>query len=89
MLEDFCTDRAGIYSVKPLVGHCQGAAAAIEIAAAAFSHESRLITAAPRVGVPTTSQLVNGREEHRGGVTVKSSLGMGGHNAVVVLDDAA
>ena len=34
-------------------------------------------------------RLLDGCTPHLGGVTVKSSLGMGGHNSVVVLADAA
>ncbi|MEB3367615.1 beta-ketoacyl synthase N-terminal-like domain-containing protein [Saccharopolyspora mangrovi] len=75
---------AELYSVKPLVGHCQGAASAVEIAATALAHDRGVIPAPPKraEGHP---RLLDGLTPVRPGITVKSSLGMGGHNSVVVL----
>jgi 3-oxoacyl-[acyl-carrier-protein] synthase II len=73
-----------IYSVKPLTAHCQGAASAIELAAAAMGCERGVVPAPPTVA-RAHPQLLDGPTPLADGITVKSSLGMGGHNSVVVL----
>jgi 3-oxoacyl-[acyl-carrier-protein] synthase II len=73
-----------IYSVKPLTAHCQGAASAIETAVTAMSYETGVIPA-PRIVAPAHPRLLDGLTRAADGITVKSSLGMGGHNSVVVL----
>lgn len=83
-LEHFFRRDTGVFSVKPLVGHCQGAASAVEVAASALGYDRGLIPA-PRTVAPGHPQLIDGHEKVTGGITVKSSLGMGGHNSVVVL----
>ncbi|RRO18431.1 3-oxoacyl-ACP synthase [Saccharopolyspora rhizosphaerae] len=75
---------AALYSVKPLVGHCQGAASAVEIAATALAFDRGTIPAPPRKA-PGHPRLLDGPTSVRDGVTVKSSIGMGGHNSVVLL----
>ena len=77
----------GIFSVKPLTGHCQGAAGAVELSASLYGLERGVIPAPPRVakGHP---RLLDGPTASVEGPIVKSSLGMGGHNAVVVLEAA-
>lgn len=87
LLEEFFGPETGIYSVKPLVGHCQGAAAAVELAVAAMAYERGYLPAPPRVA-PGHPQLISGRTPITGGLTLKSSLGMGGHNTAVVLAPA-
>jgi 3-oxoacyl-[acyl-carrier-protein] synthase II len=77
--------QAEVYSVKPLAGHCQAAASAVETAAAALAYE-RGIVPAPRQQAPGHARLLDGVVDLRRGPTVKSSLGMGGHNSVIVLD---
>lgn len=84
MLEEFFGPETGIYSVKPLVGHCQGAAAAVEIAVAAMGYDRGYLPAPPQVA-PGHPQLITGRTPVGDGLTLKSSLGMGGHNTAVVL----
>ncbi|WP_236790654.1 beta-ketoacyl synthase N-terminal-like domain-containing protein [Amycolatopsis sp. GM8] len=84
MLEELFSADTGIYSVKPLVGHCQGAASAVETAVAALGYD-RGVLPAPPVVAPGHPQLLNGRTPVEDGLTVKSSLGMGGHNSAVVL----
>ena len=76
----------GIFSFKPLVGHCQAAAAAVEVAISCISYEEGVIPAPPAVasGHP---RLVSGVVPRRPGVTFKSSLGMGGYNTAVLLDE--
>jgi 3-oxoacyl-[acyl-carrier-protein] synthase II len=77
-----------VYSVKPLAGHCQGAASAIEVAATALGHVNGIIPASPIVAA-AHPQLLDGATPIADGLTVKSSLGMGGHNSVVVLAPAS
>jgi 3-oxoacyl-[acyl-carrier-protein] synthase II len=86
MLEELLLD-AEVYSMKPLAGHCQAAASAVEIAATALAYERDVIPA-PRTVAPGHERLLDGPTVRRTGPTVKSSLGMGGHNSVIVLDDA-
>ncbi len=78
-------DRPALYSIKPLTGHCQGAAAGVEVAVAALGYE-RGIVPAPPIVAPAHPRLLDGPTECTGGITVKTSLGMGGHNSVLVLD---
>ena len=61
--------RAGVYSVKPLAGHCQAAAATVEIAAAALANERRIVPAAPIVAT-AHPQLLDGATARRPGPTV-------------------
>jgi 3-oxoacyl-[acyl-carrier-protein] synthase II len=84
VVEQLFSARTGIYSVKPLTGHCQGAASAIEVAVAALSNDRGMIPAPPTVA-PGHPQLLDGCTRLDDGITVKSSLGMGGHNSVIVL----
>ncbi|GAB1646289.1 beta-ketoacyl synthase N-terminal-like domain-containing protein [Krasilnikovia sp. MM14-A1259] len=84
VLETLFPAEARVYSVKPLVGHCQGAASAVEVAAAALAYEHSVVPASPIVA-PAHPQLLDGATPMDGGITVKSSLGMGGHNSVLVL----
>lgn len=74
----------GIFSVKPMTGHCQSAAAAIEVAVTALGYDRGLLPAPPTVA-PGHPQLLDGPTPITGGLTMKSSLGMGGHNSAVVL----
>lgn len=87
LLEHVFADRPHIYALKPLAGHCQGAAAAVEIAAAALGYERGIVPAAPIVA-PAHPRLLDGPAPFEGGITVKLSLGMGGNNSAVVLGAA-
>jgi 3-oxoacyl-[acyl-carrier-protein] synthase II len=86
MLDTLLTD-AEVYSIKPLVGHCQGAAAGVELAATCLAYDTGIIPAPPQVA-PGHPRLVDGPTVRRDGLTLKSSIGMGGHNSAVVLADA-
>jgi 3-oxoacyl-[acyl-carrier-protein] synthase II len=86
MLDEMFEDAEGIFSVKPLTGHCQAASSAVEIAAACMAFESGTI-AAPRQVTSGHPRLVSGPTPRKPGIMLKSSIGMGGHNAVIVLDD--
>jgi 3-oxoacyl-[acyl-carrier-protein] synthase II len=74
----------GLFSMKPLVGHCQGAASAVEILASLYGYQCGVIPAPPRVanGHP---RLLDGPTAAVEGPVVKTALGMGGYNAAVVL----
>jgi 3-oxoacyl-[acyl-carrier-protein] synthase II len=76
--------RPQMFSVKPLAGHCQGAAAAVEVAASALGYEHGVIPAPPSVA-PGHARLLDGPTPISGGLTLKTSLGMGGQNSAVVL----
>ncbi|WP_433193258.1 beta-ketoacyl synthase N-terminal-like domain-containing protein [Nocardia sp. CA-107356] len=80
-------DRPHVYSVKPLAGHCQGAAAGVEVAAAALGYDRGIVPAAPIIA-PAYERLLDGPMPFEGGITVKLSLGMGGNNSMVVLAPA-
>lgn len=80
-------DRPWAYALKPLTGHSQGAAAGVEIAVAALAYERGVVPAAPVVAT-AHPQLLDGVQPFEGGITVKSALGMGGHNSMVVLGPA-
>ncbi|MFD5830704.1 beta-ketoacyl synthase N-terminal-like domain-containing protein [Lentzea sp. NPDC060358] len=84
VLEELFRPGTSVYSVKPLTGHCQGAASAIEVAVTALGYDRGVIPAPPVVasGHPA---LLDGLTPVADGLTVKSSLGMGGHNSAIVL----
>ncbi|MEV6280881.1 beta-ketoacyl synthase N-terminal-like domain-containing protein [Nocardia sp. NPDC051832] len=75
-----------IYALKPLAGHSQGAAAGVEVAAAALGYERRVIPAAPIVA-QAHPRLMDGPQPFQGGYTLKAALGMGGHNSMLVLGE--
>lgn len=74
-----------LFSTKPLTGHCQGAAAAVEIAVSALGYDRNLIPAPPIMSY-TRAALVNGPSPRKPGATLKSALGLGGYNTAVILD---
>lgn len=85
VLDELFPSAQGIFSVKPLAGHCQGAAGAVELTATLYGFERGVIPAPPRVakGHP---RLLDGPTAAVEGPVAKSSLGMGGHNAVVLFE---
>ena len=89
MVDEVLHGKPSIYSIKPMVGHCQGAAAAVEVAAAALGYAHGIVPAPPTVA-PGHRRLLDGPTPiQAGGMTLKTSLGMGGHNSAVVLAPAA
>jgi 3-oxoacyl-[acyl-carrier-protein] synthase II len=76
---------ADVFSVKPLAGHCQGAAAAVEVAASLLGFERGIVPAA-RQRAAGHPRLLDGVTPLRSGATLKSSIGMGGHNSAVVIE---
>lgn len=83
------TPGASVFSVKPLTGHCQAAAGAVETAASLLGFEHGQIPASPHVSTPTTSALLDGATPAEPGLTLKTSLGMGGYTAALVLAPVA
>lgn len=86
MLDTMFEEAEGVFSVKPLTGHCQAAASAVELAASCLAFESGQVPA-PRQVAPGHPRLLHGLTPRKPGIMLKSSIGMGGHNSVIVLDD--
>jgi 3-oxoacyl-[acyl-carrier-protein] synthase II len=84
VLDELIPNAKGIFSVKPLVGHCQSAAAAVETLATVYSFQTGFIPA-PRRVAPGHPKLVDGRTPRVPGLVIKSSIGMGGYNTAVVI----
>ena len=84
VLDELFPDAHGIFSVKPLTGHCQGAASAVELLATIYAFQTGFIPAPPQVaqGHP---RLITGLTHRRSGMMVKSSIGLGGYNSAVVV----
>jgi 3-oxoacyl-[acyl-carrier-protein] synthase II len=79
---------ASLYSLKPLVGHCQGAASLVEAAGACLGYEHGTIPA-PWPVADGDARLLQGPTPVKPGLTVKTSIGLGGHNSAIVLSPAA
>lgn len=75
----------GIFTVKPLVGHCMSASSGVEVLATLFGFHSGVIPAPPRVGAGHPL-LLDGPTACVDGAVLKPALGFGGHNAAVVLE---
>jgi 3-oxoacyl-[acyl-carrier-protein] synthase II len=86
-LLDTLLTRAEAIATKPFTGHCQGAASAVELAATCLAYEHGVI-ASPPAPPDAHPRLLDGNRTMEGGLTLKTSLGMGGHNAAVVLGAA-
>jgi 3-oxoacyl-[acyl-carrier-protein] synthase II len=84
VLDDIFPSAHGIFSVKPLVGHCQSAASSVEMLATLYSFQTGYVPAPPQVA-PGHPRLVDGRTARLPGLMVKSSLGLGGYNTAVVI----
>ena len=85
LFDELFPDAEGIFSYKPLVGHCQAAAAAVEVAISCISFDEGIIPAPPKVA-PGHPRLVSGPTARIPGIEFKSSIGMGGYNTAVILD---
>ncbi len=85
VLEEVFPDSTQIYSLKPLTGHSQSACALVEIITTCLSAQHDLIPA-PKPVADGHPQLLDGPSRPEGGVTVKTSIGMGGYITAVVLD---
>ena len=84
MLDTLLTN-AEVFSVKPLAGHCQAAASSVELAASLIGFEEGVTLGVPQraAGHP---RLIDGVMPLKPGPTLKSSIGMGGHNSAVVIE---
>ena len=80
----FGTQQPHIYALKPLIGHCLAGAGAVELAAGAMAYERGVVPAA-RIVSQAHPRLLNGTTSFAGGVTLKTSMGMGGYNSAVVI----
>ena len=86
LLDKLFPEAAGIFSIKPLVGHCQAAGAAVEVLATIYAYQTGFVPAPPQVA-PGHPRLVNGLTPRRPGPMLKSSIGMGGFNTAIVLGE--
>jgi 3-oxoacyl-[acyl-carrier-protein] synthase II len=86
LFDEMFPNARGLVALKPLVGHCQGASGAIETAAICLAYETGVV-AAPFTVSSGHPRLLNGPEPRKHGLFAKSSLGMGGNNVVIVLDE--
>jgi 3-oxoacyl-[acyl-carrier-protein] synthase II len=68
-----------------LTGHGLGAGGALETAIAALTYERGEIPA-PALVAPANPRVLDGVTPRTPGPTLKSSIGMGGYNAALVLD---
>ena len=59
VLDELFPEAAGIFSVKPLIGHCQAAASAVEVLATIYAFQTGYIPAPPQVA-PGTPGCVDG-----------------------------
>jgi 3-oxoacyl-[acyl-carrier-protein] synthase II len=83
LLDNLLTNAYAV-ATKPFTGHCQGAAAAVELAATCLAYEYGEIPAPP-ANPDAHLRLLDGLTTMDRGPTLKTALGMGGHNAAVVL----
>ena len=77
-----------LYALKPLLGHCLASAGAVELAAGVMAYERNVVPAAPIVSA-AHPRLLDGLTSFDGGVTLKTSMGMGGYNSAVLVGPAA
>ncbi len=84
VLDEIFPEAHGIFSVKPLTGHCQAAASSVEILATLYAFQSGFVPAPPQVA-PGHPRLVNGHSPRVPGLMVKSSIGLGGYNSAVII----
>jgi hypothetical protein len=78
-----------IYALKPLLGHCLASAGSIELAAGLMAYEEKTVPAPRIVSTTHHQRLLDGVCDFEGGVTLKTSMGMGGHNSAVVIGPPA
>jgi 3-oxoacyl-[acyl-carrier-protein] synthase II len=74
-----------IYSTKMLTGHGLGAGGALETAIAALTYERGVIPA-PALVAAANPRVLDGVTPRATGPTLKSSIGMGGYNAALIID---
>jgi 3-oxoacyl-[acyl-carrier-protein] synthase II len=87
LTEVFGTDQPHLYALKPLIGHCLASAGAVELAAGVMAYERGVIPAT-RIVSTAHPRLLDGLTSFQGGITLKTSMGMGGYNSAVVVGPA-
>jgi 3-oxoacyl-[acyl-carrier-protein] synthase II len=84
----FGADQPALYALKPLIGHCLASAGAVELAAGVMAYERGVIPASPIFSDPHP-RLLDGLTAFSGGVTLKTSMGMGGYNSALLIASPA
>ena len=84
----FPGDGPHVYALKPLVGHCIASAGAIELAVGVLGYAHKLVPAAP-IMATAHPRLLDGLSDFHGGITLKTSMGMGGYNSAVIVGPPA
>ena len=79
-------DSVSVYSEKPFIGHCMTASASIELLIASLTYEHGKIPAPPLVGA-ANPRLLESTAARPPGPTLCSSLGLGGFNSVIAIDE--
>ena len=74
-------------TIKPLTGHCHPASAVLETLLAAKSHQTKRLLAAP-AAPGADPQVVDGCVDWEPEPALQLAMGMGGHNAAMVLTPA-
>jgi 3-oxoacyl-[acyl-carrier-protein] synthase II len=74
-----------IYSTKMLTGHGLGAGGALETAVVALAYQANEIPA-PKLVATGHPRVLDGVTKRAPGATLKSSIGMGGYNAALIID---
>ncbi|BBZ28528.1 3-oxoacyl-[acyl-carrier-protein] synthase 2 [Mycolicibacterium madagascariense] len=80
----FADQQPWVYALKPLIGHCLASAGAVELAAGVLAYERGVIPASPIVSA-AHPRLLDGMTAFTGGVTLKTSMGMGGYNSALLV----
>ena len=86
ILDEMFPGAHGIFSVKPLIGHCQAAASAIETLATVYAFQSGFVPS-PRKVAHGHPRVLDGLTPRMPGAMLKASIGMGGFNTVVVIGE--
>lgn len=81
----FGAEQPHIYALKPLIGHCLASAGAVELAAGLMAYERHVVPSPRIVSETHHPRLLDGLSPFEGGVTLKTSMGMGGYNSAVVI----
>lgn len=84
----FGADQPHLYALKPLIGHCLASAGAVELAVGAMAYE-RNVVPAPRTVSAAHPRLLDGLTDFEGGLTLKTSMGMGGYNSALLVGPPA
>jgi 3-oxoacyl-[acyl-carrier-protein] synthase II len=84
----FGADQPYLYALKPLIGHCLASAGAVELAVGVLAYERKVVPA-PRTVSAAHPRLLDGLTDFEGGLTLKTSMGMGGYNSALLVGPPA